>query len=43
MRATTATNALDHQADIAKVRGVAGAFEHCDHAAVRSPQNAAGG
>ena len=41
-RATAATNALDHQADIAKVQEWLG-HRNRDHPALRSPQDAAGG
>jgi integrase/recombinase XerD len=43
LRATAATNALDHQADIAKVPGVAWPRQHRHHSHLRSPQDAARG
>ena len=41
--ATAATNALDHQADIAKAQEWLGHAKHRDHPHLRSPQDAARG
>ena len=43
LRATAATNALDNQADIAKVKDWLGPRQHRHHPALRSPQDAPGG
>ena len=43
LRATAATNALDHQADIAKVQEWLGHAEHRHHPHLRSPAHAARG
>ena len=43
LRATAATNALDHEADIVKVQEWLGHAQHRHHADLRSPQDAAGG
>jgi integrase len=43
LRATAATNALDHQADIAKVQEWAWPRQHRHDAHLRSPPDAAGG
>jgi hypothetical protein len=43
LRATAATNALDHQADIAEGAGMARPREHRDDADLRSPHDPSGG